>query len=110
MKAACPNCGLDYETAVDLRRWKDGLWLPIETAPTDGTVVLIYAATGVDGWNGVHVARYSGDNIGNGYRHCWKHASYQNLGAFVSGVPSHWMPLPELPVVSNDLALAEPTS
>lgn len=73
-------------------------WRPIDTAPKDGTIVMLYASQGCAGaWNGIHVAWWDSDNTSNGYRHCWRHADYQNLGGGVSGNPTHWMPLPRDP-------------
>lgn len=75
-----------------------GLWQPIDTAPMDGSVVLIYADQGPLS-NGIHAASWQQwkDPTLNGYGHCWCIASYQGLGESISGYPSHWMPLPETP-------------
>jgi len=71
-------------------------WKPIETAPTDGRVILVYANQG-SSWNGIHAARphYSGRT--GSYGHVLALASYQNLGEYVSGNVTHWMPLPPKP-------------
>jgi hypothetical protein len=63
-------------------------WQSIESAPKDGTAVLLFAADGIcvglfraDEWvisQGDYVPREAGD-------------------AFWVGEPSHWMPLPEPP-------------
>lgn len=62
-----------------------GEWLPIEIAPTDGTVVLGYFGAdryGVMEWTG----------WGGG---CWRCAfTGHNI---VASEPSHWMPLPDPP-------------
>lgn len=75
-------------------------WQDINTAPTDGTVILVYADQGP--WNGVHSARphYSGRK--GAYGHVWAHANHQNLGEFVSGFVTHWMSLPHPPSSPTD--------
>lgn len=62
-------------------------WQPIETAPRDGTRVLIY--------NGEDVleARYC---FG-----CWQDPVYSEWMGDVAGKPTHWMPLPEPPCTSS---------
>ena len=76
-------------------------WQPIETAPKDGTVIIIYAKQPIAGtgreWNGIHAAKWNDGAIGNGWGHGWRLAEYQNLGEGVSGNPTHWMPLPAPP-------------
>ena len=54
-------------------------WQPIETAPKDGTRVLIFSV------DEVVVAHYEGD--------MWCENEYDNLWHN----PTHWMPLPEPP-------------
>jgi hypothetical protein len=61
-------------------------WRPIETAPTDGTLILVYAAEreGLPGF--VTVCRYHPD------------------GGFCVDelrVPTHWMPLPKSPTIAD---------
>jgi len=75
-------------------------WQPIETAPRDGTVILVYANQGST-WNGIHAARphYSGQT--SGWGHDWAHANYQNLGGHISGRVTHWMPMPAPPALAR---------
>ena len=77
-------------------------WQPIETAPKDGTVILVYADQGPrfsgGRFNGIHAATF--DPVmghGNGWGHGWIVAEYQNLGRGISGRVTHWMPLPAPP-------------
>jgi hypothetical protein len=59
-------------------RWSDA-WQPIESAPIDGTVLLVHGARGVElGW-------------------CVHGRWYWHGGNSLVDVPTHWMPLPEPP-------------
>ena len=69
-------------------------WQPIETAPEDGTYILLGNRHGT--WVGKYLDRYI-----SGYRpsNPW-HSMMLNcrhMGRFPSVVPTHWMPLPEPP-------------
>jgi len=60
-------------------------WKKINTAPKDGTSVLVYFCE-IKGWNeGVVEASFQ-----DGY---WEDVA----GAFHDDAPTHWMPLPEPP-------------
>jgi len=65
-----------------------GTWMPIATAPKDGTTVFL------------HTRRY-GPLIGNWFdsSHCWR--AFHHCGAaLLNGAmddPTHWMPKPECP-------------
>ena len=67
-------------------------WLPIETAPKDGTQVLFYC----DEWNGMLVGHY-------GHLEEYDHETddWQTQVCWQSGLerytPSHWIPLPKSP-------------
>ena len=72
-------------------------WQPIETAPKDGTTVLVWFKT-----HGCMSARWTDRDEGptSDYA-CWhvddyKHGPYQVRG-YRSGDDTHWMPLPEPP-------------
>jgi hypothetical protein len=62
-------------------------WRPIETAPRDGTEVLLYTAQGM-----IQGCFAYGD---------WEQsvcaASYDAATAYIECVPTHWQPLPEPP-------------
>lgn len=55
-------------------------WRPIETAPKDGTRVMLWAAE----WEGANSGCMFGTGWGQ-YDHIWKHQ------------PTHWQPLPAAP-------------
>jgi hypothetical protein len=78
--APCAIDGCQYENLV--RGWR-----PIETAPLDGTHILVAGPDGVDvGW------RCDASD-------CWRRphtAEYDNDFARIAA-PTHWMPLPEPP-------------
>lgn len=59
-------------------------WRPIETAPKDGTDVLVCC----QGWVCAHPARWNGKR----WTHRWNDAEL---------VPTHWRPMPELPVMEE---------
>ena len=65
-------------------------WQPIETAPKDGTWVLVCG----NGWD-VMMASYSYDGrIGRGY--FWGPTEWDDY-ELAEQQPTHWMPLPEPP-------------
>ena len=70
-------------------------WQTIDTAPKDGTVVLVFADQHIAmlgriyPHNSIHTAKWNGE--------AWIVAVYQDLGPSVSGPPTHWMPLPPIP-------------
>lgn len=76
-------------------------WKPIETAPKDGTYVLVGNVYGV--W----VATYE-STAASGYKfdNPWRsmmlnHRHMERRGRPYSTIPSHWMPLPLIPVKAN---------
>lgn len=64
-------------------------WQPIETAPMDGTVVLVYADEHEVGWIGS--AEYS---LRYG---CWDAIPAVAGEIYYSVNPTHWQPLPSPP-------------
>lgn len=70
-------------------------WRPIETAPKDGTTILVYRFYAPFGWHVMGYARWSeiGDRISG-----WLSYGFSdppgNLGL---GAPTHWHPLPSPP-------------
>lgn len=64
-------------------------WQPIETAPKDGTPILVYrpAASGVG-----YIQKVSGD-----YAMLHKSGKWVWACSNDAAQPTHWMPLPELP-------------
>lgn len=73
-------------------------WQPIETAPMDGTSVLLTAGKAV--WQGHYIAnRPPGEPPyrWNEYGPRWTRSGLAEIGFF----PTHWMPLPEPPPAQN---------
>jgi hypothetical protein len=67
-------------------------WQPIETAPKDGTWILIFHVHADGGSNSTHVAKYDANSSGNSRGTRWKErAGSYNITA------THWMPLPAAP-------------
>ena len=62
-------------------------WQPIETAPMDGTPLLLW------GWNDVQVGWFCNDRDDDRE---WINADYDDLA------PTHWMPLPAPPQQTRD--------
>jgi hypothetical protein len=60
-------------------------WLPIDTAPKDGTAVLIHLSD-----TGNIIAVYW-----TGGKFCWKSVEHETL--WCPSIATHWMPLPEPP-------------
>jgi hypothetical protein len=73
---------MDRVTHVEHR-----LWQPIESAPRDGTVVLVWTR------EGYHLASYFTGRFGGWVE---KDAHYL-LTEDTTGLPTHWVPLPPAP-------------
>lgn len=76
------------ETERDALRSREVRWKEIESAPKDGTPVLLWVE------NGCTIAEF------------WPPAWYSETGAVIESEPTHWMPLPEPPA---DLLALEAT-
>lgn len=72
-------------------------WLPIETAPKDGTIVLLYRPSAIK-WMRVAPGSYDDERVHSAPRPKWdclyKIASVRDMREHQ---PTHWMPLPEPP-------------
>lgn len=71
-------------------------WKPIETAPMDGTTVLLYPAT----WNGYgcSMGYWDEDEYAKKPNPYWRrHDDMGRVSNSRSTPPTHWMPLPEPP-------------
>lgn len=67
-------------------------WLPIETAPKDGRIMLLYLP-----WiNEVRQGRFNPGH--RRARRGWFAALYNHTNSFLAGEPTHWQPLPKPPV------------
>lgn len=73
-------------------------WQPIETAPRDGTAILVCAQSDHDEWNFMAVFWCIPDCHQRG----WAVIShgFREFSCFVS--PTHWMPLPAAPEAPNE--------
>ena len=71
-------------------------WQPIETAPTDGTCVLVYPPL----WNNrvCSIARYDADSYCKKPKPFWRRDDDMGQKTRSQAVPpTHWMPLPDPP-------------
>lgn len=76
-------------------------WMPIETAPRDGTPILVYEPSNVPGPDNFSLVTWFTWNDGTGGK--WQLAecgSYAADGDTMNDDPTHWMPLPPPP--NND--------
>jgi hypothetical protein len=75
------------------------MWQPIETAPKDGTKVLLFGLwcgeiNGVFDLPSIEVGYFNGPDG-------WKDFNWMATGGdcyVVTGCPTHWMPLPNEPI------------
>jgi hypothetical protein len=89
-------------------------WQPIETAPKDGTRVLVWGEPSghegedehrvVSAWWGRLVAGQQEDENGEGWRFCSFDGGY--YGEVYDA--THWMPLPEPPEINAEKEPTEP--
>lgn len=63
-------------------------WQPIETAPKDGTDVLLWVVDGARGWASLEVGFYEHDE--------WFAPDYRPIELYAYRA-THWMPLPDAP-------------
>jgi len=63
-------------------------WQPIETAPRDGTIILVYPDINVSYWGYT-----KDDDCPHGWigRYCYTVDNYDTIN------PTHWMPIPDPP-------------
>lgn len=67
-------------------------WQPIETAPKDGTQVLLYEVD-EDGLEIIFVGEYQSSRDEDCYGSKWTCTEYDAFNHY----PTHWMPLPKAP-------------
>lgn len=78
-------------------------WQPIETAPKDGSDVLLYfPLEGLKGWSRVVICHWR--TIGDERGH-WVWQDRAVRGYSDAYKPTHWMPLPEPPDVRDHATL-----
>lgn len=70
-------------------------WQPIETAPKDGTAILVSNGHGV--WIAKHKAVYQSGYNPESPWFCLMLNKDHIPGKFRAGKPTHWMPLPDAP-------------
>lgn len=75
-------------------QFKQRGWLPIDSAPKDGTTVLLYSNKNGLGWDVVGYGRYEKLGIIEGWISGGFSETPGNLGL---AHPTHWMPLPTPP-------------
>lgn len=70
-----------------------GAWQPIETAPKDGTTVIVFVPPGKYHSGRTVTVRWTERDIGYWHVDDGKRGPFPLRG----GEPTHWMPLPEAP-------------
>lgn len=80
-----PESPSAIELAAIIDRHTAQQWLPIESAPRDGTRILILSECGV------HEGEFANSRV-------W-HSRRGDGSAFFIHEPTHWMPLPETPTL-----------
>ncbi len=75
-------------------------WQPIETAPTDGTAILVCHDGGV--WIAKHKAVYQSGYKPDNPWFCLMLNKDHIPSRKRKGYPTHWMPLPKPPVAEGD--------
>ena len=69
-------------------------WQPIETAPKDGTKVLLFVDTGYEAR--IHPGKWNDDRYAKRPRPYWDYLYFQTMDSR-DHQPTHWMPLPAPP-------------
>lgn len=87
----CAMIDLGYASTKDAHAG----WQPIETAPKDGTVVLVYP--GVWSNRTCSVARWDDDRSAKRPRPYWSRDDTSSVTTCRNVPPTHWMPLPAPP-------------
>lgn len=74
-------------------------WQPIETAPKNGEIVLLYRPTAERTWGKVTLGMWESDSYSKNPRPYWQ--IWLKIGCVSESrawEPTHWMPLPEPPI------------
>lgn len=80
------HCGKDGHPLGSINCPVHGTWRPIETAPKDGTTILLYDRGWSQPWRTIVAARW-----------VWQKSRFES-GDFVHHSATHWMSLPAPPV------------
>jgi hypothetical protein len=73
-------------------------WRPIETAPHDGTRVLVLIPPGADGRRSVEIAAWDDERFNKRPHPFWAwERRFLGVATMKDMPPTHWMPLPEVP-------------
>ncbi|EKU97989.1 hypothetical protein Lepto7375DRAFT_7248 [Leptolyngbya sp. PCC 7375] len=74
-------------------------WYPVETAPTDGTRILLYRPGSYVTWAMIVIGNFDDDRYAARPKPYWTHDLERLLGKLDARKtpPTHWMPLPEAP-------------
>lgn len=70
-------------------------WQPMETAPKDGTAILVARHVDLFGWITGYATYQTLSRIGGG----WIARGFGIFGELGLGEPTHWMPLPDPPAM-----------
>lgn len=74
-----------------------GLWQPIETAPQDGSFILLYRPDAPD-WARVAIGSYNDQHGNKKPKPYWElHFRWSNIIMCRNWQPTHWMPRPQAP-------------
>jgi hypothetical protein len=110
--SVCAKCGNGEFIADHAPSTKPAEWQPIETAPKDGTLVVVYSPNGPDDWpDALKVAfDYVCPDYEDWFYHCESYEHYMAVGGSNACGPdavctgpsakapyTHWLPLPAAP-------------
>lgn len=89
--------GLIRDICCEAIEYKDCTedWQPIETAPKDGTAILVYPATW--GSQSASIATWNDDRQSKKPRPFWSRQDSISITLSRDKPPTHWMPLPAPP-------------
>lgn len=75
------------------------MWQPIETAPKDGTCILVFPA--IFSGQTVAIASWDRDEHSRKPRPFWRHDSFAGVSMSRANQPTHWMSMPEPPTITD---------
>ncbi len=95
-----PACDLTLTAVECIKKFKgENEWQPIETAPTDGTAILVCHDGGV--WIAKHKAVYQSGYKPDNPWFCLMLNKDHIPSRKRKGYPTHWMPLPQPPAMAQ---------